>query len=182
MAPCNRKQLAIIAGAAVMVAVFFGGLYLPMARKLSSIRNEQRQYGLEAAQLSANATNLPALSDQLVAIKTKVGDFSARIPKGRQLGEFMQSVASLMNESDLRNQLVQPGEAVKSKDIHCIPVDIKCEGTLSQVFRFLRSLEDIDRRIRFENVELTTDRTFGGAVNLHARVYIYYKDDSEAAI
>ncbi len=182
MALCNRKQIAILAVAATTVAAFFGGLYLPMARKLSSIRNEQRQYGLEAAQLSANTSHLPALSDQLVAIKAKVGDFSARIPKERQLGEFMQSVSSIMNESDLRNQLVQPGEAVKSKDIHCIPVDIKCEGTLSQVFRLLRSLEDIERTIRFENVELTTDRTFSGTVNLHARVYIYYKDDSEAAI
>jgi len=182
MAVCSRKQFVILAVAAAMVAVFFGGLYLPMARKLASIRREQRQYNVEAAQLSADTSHLPVLSDQLVAMKARVGDFSSRIPKGRQLGEFLQSVANIMNELDLRSQLVQPGQAVKSKKIRCIPVDIKCEGTMSQVFRLLMSLEDIDRTIRFDNVELTTDRTFNGVVNLHTRVYIYYKDDSEAEI
>jgi len=179
---CSRKQLMIIVIAVTMIVLFFGAFYIPLSRKLASIRQQQRRYLVEAAQLSADATNLPALSDQLAALRNKVGDFSAKIPRGRQLGEFMQSVANIMNELNLRNQLVQPGQIVKSKQISSIPVDIKCEGSLGQVFRLVRSLESLERTIRIENLELTNDRTFGGTVGLHARVYIYYKDDSEAEI
>ena len=182
MRAISRKQVAIIATGAAMTATFFAVLYMPMAGRLSALRQEQRQYGMEAVQVSTNASHMPALSDQLVAMQLRVGDFSARIPSGRQLGEFMQSVANMMNGLGLRNQFLQPGQPLKSRTVRCIPVDIKCEGSLEQVFRLVRSLEDIDRKLRFENVELTADRNFSGLVSLHSRVYIYYKDDSEAEI
>ncbi|HSV27437.1 MAG TPA: type 4a pilus biogenesis protein PilO [Sedimentisphaerales bacterium] len=177
-----RKQTAIIAAGAAITVTFFAVLYVPMTRRLSSLRQEQRQHGMEAMQVSANALHKPALSDQLRAVQVRVGDFSARIPSSRQLGEFMQSVATIMNELGLRNQFLQPGQPLKSRPVHCIPVDIRCEGSFEQVFRFMKALEDIDRKMRFASVELSTDRNFSGLVSLHTRVYIYYKDDSGAEI
>jgi Tfp pilus assembly protein PilO len=182
MISCSRKQSTIIVTAIAMVAVFFGGLYLPLTRKLAAIKAEQRQFTTEAAQTSNNANRLPALSDQLNKMRAKVGNFSSHIPPSRQLGEFLQTVAKIMNEQKLQKQLVQPGLVIKTKDIGCIPVDIQCEGSLRQVFGLLRSLEDVDRAIRFETVELTTDQTFSGMVNLHSKAYIYYKDVSGAEI
>jgi Tfp pilus assembly protein PilO len=182
MISCSRKQGAIIVVAIAVVAVFFGGLYLPLTRKLAAIRADQRQFNTEATQTSNDATRLPALSDQLKKMRATVGNFSSRVPPSRQLGEFMQTVAKIMNEQKLQDQLVQPGTAIKTREIACIPVDIQCQGDLRQVFGFLRSLEEVDRAIRFETVELTTERTFNGKVSLHSRAYIYYKDTSGAEI
>jgi Tfp pilus assembly protein PilO len=182
MARWSRKQLTVIAIAVVLVAVFFGGIFIPLKRQLWSLKDEQRRCAVELSQASADASKVPALSDQLVSLKAKVGDFPARVPTSRQLGEFLQSVAKIMNEQNLQNQLVQPGEPVKAKGIHCIPVDIQCEGTLKQIFALMRSLEDIRRQFRLEHLELTTDRAFAGKVGLHATVYIYYKGSSEAEI
>jgi Tfp pilus assembly protein PilO len=182
MIACSRKQCAIIAVAVTIVAVFFGCLYLPLTKKLSGIKAQQRQHNIEAAQLSADTVRLPALSDQLKEMRAKAGNFSAQVPATRQLGEFLQSVAKIMNELSLQNQLVQPGQAINSGDIRCIPVDIQCEGNLRQIFGLLKSLEAIDRAIRFENIELSTDRAFTGKVNLHSKLYIYYIDSSEADI
>jgi len=174
--------MTIIAVGMTLIAVFFGGVYIPLTTKLSDARQEHRQYTVEAAQLSADVTRLPVLSDQLDSMRAKVGDFSARVPRTRQLGEFLQTVAKIMNELDLQKQFLQPGDAIKARGIRCIPVDIKCEGSLRQVFGLLRSMENVERSIRFETVELTTDRSFSGSVSLHSKVYIYYKDDSEAEI
>jgi Tfp pilus assembly protein PilO len=182
MIACSRKQTTIIVAAIAIMAIFFGGLYLPLTRRLSAIRADQRQFTTEAAKTSDDATRLPALSDQLNKMRAKVGDFSSHIPPSRQLGEFLQSVAKIMNEQKLQKQLVQPGTAIKTRDIGCIPVDIQCEGSLRQIFGLLRSFEDVDRAIRFETVELTTDRTFNGIVSLHSKAYIYYKDTSGAEI
>jgi Tfp pilus assembly protein PilO len=179
---CSRKQGTILVIAAAIVAVFFGGIFIPLKRHLSSLKSRQRQHNVELSQVSADASKLPVLSDQLASLRQTVGDFDARIPTSRQLGEFMQSVAKIMNELNLQGQLVQPGEPIKAKDIACIPVDIKCEGSLAQVFGLLRSLEETSRLTRCESLELTTDRAFGGKVGLHARVYIYYKGNSEAEI
>jgi Tfp pilus assembly protein PilO len=178
----SRKQFTIVAIAAVLVAVFFAGVFMPLKRQLQAVKNQQRQYSVAASQASADISKLPVLSDQLDAMKAQVGDFSARVPSSRQLGEFLQSVAKIMNEQNLQNQLVQPGQPVKSKALRCIPVDIQCQGSLRQVFGLVRSLEDISRVFRFEHLDLSTDKAFDGKVDLHARVYIYYKGSSEAEI
>jgi Tfp pilus assembly protein PilO len=178
----SRKQITIIAVASGMVAVFFAGVYWPLFRTLSAVRAEQRRFALEAAQTASDVTRLPVLSDQLRTMREKVGDFSAKIPPSRQLGEFLQSVAKIMTELKLQDQVVQPGQAVRTKGLGCIPVDIQCKGTIEQIFSLLKSLETIDRTTRVENLELANDPTFTGRVDLHSRVYIYYKDDSGAEI
>jgi Tfp pilus assembly protein PilO len=178
----SRKQLTIMGVATALVVLFFGGIFLPLRHSLATIKNEQRQYTIAVSQASADVSKLPVLSDQLAAMRKQVGDFSSRIPSSRRLGEFLQSVAKIMNEQSLQGQLIQPGEPVKTKAFQCIPVDIQCEGTLRQLFGLVRSLEETSRTFRLEHLELSTDRTFSGKVGLHARVYIYYKGNSEAEI
>jgi Tfp pilus assembly protein PilO len=178
----SKKQSTIIVAAIVLVAVFFGGLYLPLTGHLATIKAAQRQFTAEAARTSNDATRLPALSDQLKKMRVMLGDFSSQVPPSRQLGEFLQTVAKVMNELSLQEQLLQPGQVIKAGELSSVPIDLQCEGSLQQIFGLLTAIEKTDRVIRFENLEMTTDKTFNGKVMLHSRLFIYYKDNSGGEI
>jgi len=84
-----------------------------------------------------------------------------------------------MNENNLREQLIQPGEEVKAEGLNCIPVSMKCKGSLKQIFKFFRSLQRLDRLIRIEEVKLVNDNGFSGEVSMQTKVIIFYRAKAE---
>jgi type IV pilus assembly protein PilO len=132
---------------------------------------------LTVSKASAESRQIPAMKEQLLKLQTAVGNYEQQIPTQRDLGEFLQKIANLMNEHNLQGQMVQPGDEIKAGQLNCIPVNMQCKGRLSQIFEFYKDVQRLDRLIRIEYVKLANDGGFSGEVSMQTKAIIYYSDE-----
>ena len=171
----ERRQIAICVAAAVMVCGFVLFRYLPLQRRIESVRQAYAAQMLAISKASAESQQIPTIREQLLQLQTAVGNYERQIPAQRELGEFLQRIANLMNEHNLQGQLIQPGKEIKAGELNCIPVNMQCKGRLSQIFEFYRRVQGLDRLVRIEHVKLVNDGDFGGEVIMQINAVIYYR-------
>ena len=171
----ERRQIALCVAAAVMVCGFVLFRYLPLQRKTKFLRQACAAQMLAISKASAESQQIPTIREQLLGLQTTVGNYERQIPAQRELGEFLQRIANLMNEHNLQGQMIQPGKETKAGELNCIPVNMQCKGKLSQIFEFYRRVQGLDRLVRIEHVKLVNDGDFGGEVIMQTNAVIYYR-------
>lgn len=178
----QRQQLTIVIIAIVVTAWFLFVAYLPLRqgeRMTVEAIQVQHTHSLRAG---TEVGQLPRLRTRLEQLEMAFTDYEARVPLNTQLGLFLQQIADVMNTYHLKDQFIEPGTAVNTNRLNCIPVNIKCTGKLRQIFGFFKSLEGLDRAVRVERLQLSNDRELTGEVKMHIRLYIYYMPASKQAI
>jgi Tfp pilus assembly protein PilO len=158
-----------------MVCGFVLFRYLPLQRKTKFLRQAYAVQMLTISKASAESQQIPTIREQLLQLQTAVGNYERQIPAQRELGEFLQRIANLMNEHNLQGQMVQPDKEIKAGELNCIPVNMQCKGRLSQIFEFYRRVQGLDRLVRIEHVKLANDGGFGGEVTMQTDAVIYYR-------
>jgi Tfp pilus assembly protein PilO len=162
-----------------MVCGFVLFRYLPLQRKTKFLRQACASQMLAISKALAESQQIPTIREQLLGLQTAVGNYDRQIPAQRELGEFLQRIANLMNEYNLKGQLIQPGKEIKAGELNCIPVNMQCKGRLSQIFGFYRRVQGLDRLVRIEHVKLVNDGDFGGEVIMQTNAVIYYRAEVE---
>lgn len=171
----ERRQIAICVAAAAMVCGFVLFRYLPLQRKAKFLRQACAAQMLAISKASSESRQIPTIRERLLDLQTAVGNYERQIPAKRELGEFLQEIANLMNEHNLQGQVIQPGKEVKAGELNCIPVNMQCKGRLSQIFEFYRRVQGLDRLVRIEHVKLVNDSGFGGEVMMQTNAIIYFR-------
>jgi Tfp pilus assembly protein PilO len=171
----EKQQIMICVMAGVMVCVFVLFWYLPLRRKMKDINQARAEQTLAVAKNVVASERLPLLKEQLQQLQSELGDYEAHIPVQRNVGPFLQGIADLMNEHNLKEQVVTPGPEVESDRFNCIPVSMQCKGPLTQLFRFYRRLQSLDRLVRIEQVKLSNDAHYDGKIGMETRAVIYYR-------
>jgi Tfp pilus assembly protein PilO len=171
----ERQQLTIcvVAGVIVCVFVLFG--YLPLSKRMKAVNQAKTAQTLAIAKGAADSRQLPLLKEQLLKLQNKLGNYQANIPEKNTFGGFLGSVTDLMNENNLKEQEITPGEEVKADQFNCIPVSIRCKGELAQIFKLYRQFQTLDRLIRIEQVKLSNDSGYKGQVSMETKAIIYYR-------
>jgi Tfp pilus assembly protein PilO len=115
------------------------------------------------------------LQEEQQLLKEKIENYDKMVPSDRDLGGFLQKITALMDEHELKEQNVQPSEEIHLENLTCIPVRMKCKGSLEQLFEFFKSLENLERAIRIEQVELANDQDLSGEITMNAFASVYYE-------
>ncbi|MFZ2149343.1 MAG: type 4a pilus biogenesis protein PilO [Sedimentisphaerales bacterium] len=171
----EKQQLMICVAAGVMVGGFLLLRYLPLQRRTKAARQTKAAQALTIAKGTADSKQLPLLKEQLLELQRELENYEANIPEQSDIGVFLQRIAGLMNEHNLRGQVIEPRKEIKAEKLKCIPVNMRCKGRLTQIFEFYRRLQAMDRLIRIEQVKLFNDSDFGGEVGMEAMAFIYYR-------
>lgn len=157
------------------MCVFLLFWYLPLHNQMNTIRQTQAAQALVIAKGAADSKQLPLLKEQLLQLQAKLGNYKTNIPEQNTFGGFLGRITDLMNQNNLKEQEVKPGEEVKTDKFNCIPVNIRCKGELTQIFRLFRQLRTLDRLIRIEQVKLSNDGDYKGQVSMETKAVIYYR-------
>jgi Tfp pilus assembly protein PilO len=174
----ERRQILIAVVAGVIVGGFVLLCYLPFCKKMKALEQDEAAHRVVLTRALAQSERLPVMRQQLEELKNSVGDYESKVPGHRDLGMFLQEIASLMNRHELKGQLVQPGKEVAAETLSCIPVSMQCKGRLEQIFKFFDSLEALDRLVRVERIKLTNDKDFRGEVSMRTEAVIYYRPEA----
>ena len=179
----GKKQLVILVVSAVMLVMFALLQYFPMRRKMMASKRSAMAQKAALNESALAQQRLPELRKEFAKLQGQVGNFDAKIPDGRNTGDFLWQIAGIMSDHELKRPLIEQGdetiEKVKHQDLICIPVTIKCQGRLEQIFEFSKSLQGLDRLIRIEQIELKNDNNYSGQVDMMAKAVIYYGLDRQ---
>ncbi|OHB77072.1 MAG: hypothetical protein A2Z25_20015 [Planctomycetes bacterium RBG_16_55_9] len=171
----RSQQIAICAVAGAIACVFVIFWYLPLRKKMGMARQAKADQVLTNARGAADAEQLPVLEEQLQKLRIELQDYEAKIPDQRDFGAFLGRITDLMNEHSLKEQIIEPGEAVEADRFNCIPVNMRCKGRLRQIYEFYGRLQALDRLVRIEQVKLSNDAGYSGQVSMETKAVIYYR-------
>ena len=157
------------------MCVFMLFWYLPLHEKMKAVRHAKAAQSLAIAKGASDSRQLPLIKEQLLQLQAGLGNYEANIPEQNTFGEFLGKITDLMNENNLQEQQITPGEEVKTDQFNCIPVSMHCKGKLVQIFKLYRQLQTLDRLIRIEQVKLFNDTGYNGQVSMETRAVIYYR-------
>jgi len=168
-----KKQVLIFIAAGLVVIGFVVLRYLPLSKIRRSLSQEQVALEAVTKRAQAKEAELPKLRAQLGELNSKLADFDSRIPPDIQLGQFLGGLAALMDEHQLTEQQIAPGEQIESKELICIPVTMKCAGRLAQIRDFCQALQGVQRAVRIETFRLTNDQQYSGQIKMETEAVIY---------
>lgn len=175
----KRQQAIICILAGTIVCVFAMFWYLPLHKQMKNIEQAKSEQTLAIAKGDADSRQLTMLKEQLQQLQDTFGDYEDKIPKQRSVGTFLGKIADLMNENNLKDQQITPGKEIETDNLNCIPVSMQCKGTLTQIYKFYRQLQDMDRLVRIEKLKLNNDSNYNGQASMATEVVVYYRTKVE---
>ena len=171
----ERQQMYIYALTAIVIVGVISLRYLPIVRQFRLLKQT------EVARLGeleiANQQNhrLEQLKQIVSNLEEQVGDYDNKIPQNREFAMLWQQIADIMNEHGLTDQDVQPGTEIQSEGLSRIPININCSGTFAQVFEFFNTIQELERVIRIEKMELANNKDYTGYITMNAQANVYYR-------
>ena len=169
------QQIAICVVAVAIVCVFILFWYLPLSNKKRMVKLTKTEQVITIAKGMADAEQLPVLKEQMQKLQNQLQDYESKIPQQRDFGAFLGKITDLMNEHQLKEQSIEPGEIIEADKFNCIPVSMKCKGRLTQLFNFYDRLQALDRLVRIEHIKLSNDTDYSGQVSMNTKAIIYYR-------
>ena len=176
----KKQQLLIYVVAAMLVIDFVWFGCLPLHKTMKAVRQTKTSLELFIGKGTAGGKQLPVLNEQLQKLQQDTSNFDLNVPEQRDLGVFLQQLADLMIEHNLRKQVVAPENEIKAEGLGCIPIKMQCKGKLIQIFEFFKQLQTLDRLVRIEQVNLVNDNSFSGEVSMETKVVIFYNPEVES--
>ena len=171
----ERRQILILCLISAIAGGFVVFRYLPLQKKMKAIEQRRVVQTIAIAKASAESEQLPTLREQLLKLQRTVGNYERQVPDRRELGVFLQQITNLMNEQNLKKQVIAPAMEIKMERLVCIPVNMQCKGKLNQVFEFYKRLREMDRLVRIEQIKLVNEGDFSGEVSMQTKANIYYR-------
>lgn len=171
----EKQQITIFIVAGAIIGGFVLFRYLPLQKRIKTVRQIRAVQTKAINQGSADSKQLPVFEEKLQKLQKMVGNYETNIPAQRALGDFLQRITNLMNKYSLKEQVIAPGAEIEADELHCIPVEMRCKGRLTQLFEFYKGLRGSDRLIRIEHVKLENDDSYSGEVSMETKAIIYYR-------
>ncbi|MBN1795237.1 MAG: type 4a pilus biogenesis protein PilO [Sedimentisphaerales bacterium] len=172
-----KQQVIIIVSAVAVVAALVVLWYLPTRRKYTAVGEECTLINSVIRQASQKQNQMPQLEEKLESLKASLEKYDLALPADTQLGDFLGTVANLMNAYGLTEQQIAPQKEIETGQLNCIAVDMKCKGKLSQIRKFYQDIQHLNRAVRVEEFRLLNDSDLTGNINMETKVIIYYRSE-----
>ena len=124
----DRQQIVICFVAGAIVCVFMLLWYLPLQKRIKAVKHNKATQTFTIAKGTVDSKQLTLLKEQLQKLQVELGNYETRIPERINIGAFLSRIADLMNEHNLKEQVITPGEEVEAGDFNCICVIMRCKG------------------------------------------------------
>jgi Tfp pilus assembly protein PilO len=164
----NRR--AVVFGALAVVAVvalWWVFVFSPMGDTLDDERDELEQAERQGQTLTAELNQLQDLEERSPEIEAQLGRLSAAIPESPNQADFISGLNAIADESGITWQSVtmqEPTEATAAAP-PTTPVQIQIEGGYFQVLDYLNRLEDFERLVVVDAVNLSGAEAEDGATD-----------------
>jgi Tfp pilus assembly protein PilO len=168
----SRDHVIVAGIVAVMVAVFSLVVYLPQSRRLSDLRTARASLTESIETDTARATCVPDMIRDVEAKKRQFKDFDQRLPKQKELAEFLREISSTAVANRLENQVVEPGSPTRGKLYNRLPIIMRFDSNFAGLVGFLQQIEKMERLTRIEKIAIKPLDNDGTGQRLHIELVL----------
>jgi len=149
----SRDNLIVLGIVVVITVTYVAVIYRWQARTLEDVRVSlaERQRGLRSSGMTAS--RVPGMVREIEAMKQRYNtEWDRRLPKRKELAEFLREISSNLARERLMNQIIQPGNPTRSLLYNRLPITMKFEGGFLSLGRFLKRVDHMTRLTRIEKM------------------------------
>lgn len=179
----------IAAGVALLiVVVWYVGFYSPKSSDLSKAHDDLTAAQASQQTLKAQLSNLRGLEANRAKQQAVLQKLSAAVPPTPDLASFILQANDIATQSGVAWLQVSPGlPAAGSGGPATISLSMQLEGGFYQVYDYLNRLENMQRLVLVDSINLSGKGTAGGApdptlsVSITARMFTRAAPQSAAS-
>ena len=159
-----------------LIAGFFFFGFRPNNQRRNSLRDEiAAKVGLlEANQTKAHG--LTSLAVEVDRLRLKLERFNKQLPKTQWIGEFINDTAERSSQFAIKKLMHVPGLMRRTDYYSEIPIVMSFEGEFSNVFGFVRQLEEMPRLSRVKSLKIKARDGKPGQVDVNLAMNIYFSE------
>lgn len=148
------------------------------SRQWFTVRQQAEQLQQD---ISRQASRLADLTIELKEKSAAAATFDRRIPADKSAAELWRALSEQMNACGLTEQRVEPAETTLTGGLAAVRLKLQARGSAQQIFEFIRTVEQMERLIRFESAQLSADPPLSGQVRLQAEALVFYYTAADEA-
>ena len=170
-----RDHWIILGIFGVIMLVFVCLVYMPQDRRLTDLNSQGRQLAQELSQNSAKAACVPEVIRQVESQKREFQNFDRRLPKQKELAEFLKEISSTALSNHLDNQVIEPGNPTRGPLYNRLPIIMRFDSNFTGLTNFLRQIDGMERLTRVEKIHIAP-ATEGSALHVEMVMNIYFTE------
>ena len=173
---CARAQWTMSLVMATLFLLFFVVGYRPANQRLLALRGQIAGSSKRLETNQSRAMNLPILAAEVAKLEARLQRNNKQLPRTLELGEFIGQMTLVSQQSNLRKLVHQPG-AVRRLELYSeIPITMTFEGDFTNVFSFLRQMEEMQRLTRVKSLTVRSRDPKLGLVDVSLSMNINFSD------
>ena len=177
MSRFSKDNITMLAILGVMLAASAAVLYWPQSRAMTDIRRQIEAEKTAAANFAAKVAVVPDLRRQVEEMKARYKNYDRRMPKQKELGEFLTEISENLDKEQLDNHLIEAGGTTREEEFHTLPITMQFQGNYLSLASFLKRIDSMERLTRVQKLHITVDnKSPEPKINCVLRLNIYFTE------
>lgn len=168
--------------ALVMLAVVLGlggiatlVVYRPQAAKLDQIRTDIATRTLALEEDGRKVQFLPETVRQIELMKSRNKDLDRKLPKRKELGDFLRAISENLSAAQMTNQVIEPGSPMQEEFYYTLPIEMQFKGSYLSLATFLQKIAGMERLARVQKMSISTNPQ-EDILNITLHMNIYFTE------
>jgi Tfp pilus assembly protein PilO len=152
----KAKETLIVLGVAVgLIACFYLFLYKPSSTKIEGLHESiQRYKGLRDREEAVRESHSRKKSE-IARLEQKIEKLEVGLLTPEDEDIFMRELRNLVMEADVFGDSVKRLREEHNGKLKYLIFNVKLRGMFENIYSFLRSVEDMEKNVWFDNIRLT---------------------------
>ncbi len=168
--PLAGKVFILVVLLGVVSAIYYFAFHMSLAEEIESAQSRHVQLEQQHREAEQRQQAYLRLVQELAAREALDRANKRVLPADAEIAAFLQDLNRVAELSGLRMRLVQPRPEAQEADFTRIPVKLEFGGTFHQLAKFFHNVNQLDRVISMEDIELTDPRTTADGVIMDVSV------------
>ncbi|MFP4054360.1 MAG: type 4a pilus biogenesis protein PilO [Phycisphaerae bacterium] len=171
----SKRDNIILAGVlAALVAGAVLGVYLPQSARKKEIRQRIDLEEISLQQTEHKIAVVPTMAKRVEAMRREYSDFDRKLPKRKELGEFLRQINNSLSEQNLSNHLIQTGKTELEGQFHRLPITMRFSGGYLPLCTFLDRMAKTKRLAQVRKLVVNNARE--NQLDISLQMNIYFKE------
>ena len=145
--------------------------FRPQYRELRRLRDQNLARQAAITKDIQKIGGLAELTRQVEEMRKRYQDFDRRLPKRKELSEFLAQISWNRDQEGLDNEIFQPGNPTKEDLFHTLPIIMRFQGSFLSLTNFMKRMETTERLTRTKRLTIASGGGKSLDIELHMNIY-----------
>ena len=166
-----RDRLIAAAILIALIGTWALVVFRPQFRELRRLRDQNTARQAAIAKDIQKIGGLAEVTRQVEEMRKRYQDFDRRLPKRKELSEFLAQISWNRDQERLDNEIFQPGNPTKEDLFHTLPIIMRFKGSFLSLTNFMKRMETMERLTRTKRLAIARGGNDHLDIELHMNIY-----------